>query len=453
MRTNRFYVAAVFAAACALPPGCSEAPHGSARHEGHEEDEGHGADEGHEGHGHEEEEGGDLAMSIKEILAARCEHDMLALDCDECRYEVGVVKVDPSLLAAGKDGGAGLIGTTRASTRELPIVIEAVGEVGLNENAVAHIAPRTSGSVAAVKVGIGAKVERGDPLLEVDSLELGQATAAYMKHHTMTGLARKNYERERSLMERNISPEKELIEAQMAYEQSRAELMAAEHSLEVLGLPRSDIARLAQPGTRPLGRLTVRAPFPGTITRRHATIGELVGPESDVLVLADLSTVWVWAGIYEHDIAALLDATGRGRVRVEIRVHALPERLFKGALDYVGAVLEETTRTVRVRASIPNKDGALKPGMFCKVRVLLASGEKTIALPKSAVSSDEGVSFVFKHLKDDYYVRRKVRTGRDAGDWVATVGGVEPGELVVTRGAFVLKSDVLRSKMGAGCAD
>ena len=220
----------------------------------------------------------------------------------------------------------------------------------------------------------------------------------------------------------------------------------------MLGLSKDEVSRLALRGD-PLGRLVVRAPFSGTITERRAAVGELVGPESDVFVLADLTTVWVWAGIYEHDIAALLEATARGDVPVEIRAHALPGRVFKGKLDYVASVLDETTRTVRVRASIPGEGGALKPGMFCKVRVLLSSGGKAIVLPKEAVLGDEGASFVFKHLKDDYYFRRAVKRGRQFGDWVEILEGVAPDEVVVVRGAFMLKSDVLRSKMGAGCAD
>jgi cobalt-zinc-cadmium efflux system membrane fusion protein len=435
----------VFAAVCGL--ACSVDRHDD---EGVHEGEGHG---GHEGHGeHGEEEGGDLAMSAAEILAAECEHGRPTHQCAECRYEVGVVKLDPSLLRGSGDGEQGIVGRMRATARALPHVIEAVGEVGLDENTVAHIAPRIPGTIAAVRADIGSKVREGTPLFEIDSVELGQATTAYMKSGTMTALARKNYEREKALVQRKISSEKELIDAQISYEQSRAELMAAEQGLQALGLSKDEIARLAGRSV-PLCRLVVRAPFAGTITARHAAVGELAGPESDVFVLADLATVWVWAGIYEHDIAALVKATARGSVPVEIRAHAFPDRVFKGKLDYVAAALDETTRTVRVRASIPSQNGALKPGMFCKVRALLSPGEKAVALPHEAVLSDEGVSFVFKLLKDDYYYRRAVTTGRQFGDWVEIVEGVAPGEVIVARGAFVLKSDVLRSKMGAGCAD
>jgi cobalt-zinc-cadmium efflux system membrane fusion protein len=83
----------------------------------------------------------------------------------------------------------------------------------------------------------------------------------------------------------------------------------------------------------------------------------------------------------------------------------------------------------------------------------VAQGREAIAIPKVALLSDEGNDFVFKHLKDDYYVRRPVKKGREFDDSVEVVDGLKVGETIISDGSFLLKSDVLRSKMGAGCAD
>ena len=91
--------------------------------------------------------------------------------------------------------------------------------------------------------------------------------------------------------------------------------------------------------------------------------------------------------------------------------------------------------------------------MFATVRVMLPGDELALTLPREAVLEDEGRSFVFVHHHDDYYVRRPVTTGRAWGDRVEIAGGLQGDETVVAEGAFLLKSDVLRSKMGAGCAD
>jgi cobalt-zinc-cadmium efflux system membrane fusion protein len=91
--------------------------------------------------------------------------------------------------------------------------------------------------------------------------------------------------------------------------------------------------------------------------------------------------------------------------------------------------------------------------MFVTVNVLLSGGDETAAVPRTAVLEDEGRAFVFVHHHDDYYVRRPVETGRTWPDWTEIVAGLAGGETIVADGSFLMKSDVLRSKMGAGCAD
>jgi cobalt-zinc-cadmium efflux system membrane fusion protein len=103
--------------------------------------------------------------------------------------------------------------------------------------------------------------------------------------------------------------------------------------------------------------------------------------------------------------------------------------------------------------AVDNPQGRLLAGMFAAVQVLLPGDETTLALPRDAVLEDEGRAFVFVHHHDDYYVRRPVTPGRVWGDRIEVVAGLSGGETVVAEGSFLLKSDVLRSKMGAGCAD
>jgi cobalt-zinc-cadmium efflux system membrane fusion protein len=91
--------------------------------------------------------------------------------------------------------------------------------------------------------------------------------------------------------------------------------------------------------------------------------------------------------------------------------------------------------------------------MFAAVQLYLPGDVEALALPRSAVLSDEGRTFVFVHRQGDFFIRRPVETGRSSLDWVEVTKGLTGGETVATDGAFLLKSDVLRSKMGAGCAD
>jgi cobalt-zinc-cadmium efflux system membrane fusion protein len=122
-------------------------------------------------------------------------------------------------------------------------------------------------------------------------------------------------------------------------------------------------------------------------------------------------------------------------------------------VDIVSGTVSEETRTARARIVLGNPGGSLRPGMFVKVRLLLPGGKNVLAVPKVAVLADEGRPFVFVHKEGDYWVRRPVTLGERSGDAVEIREGLNPGQTIIADGSFLLKSDVLRKKMGAGCAD
>ena len=406
----------------------------------------------HDGHGH-----GPAAApsaSIEERVSANCECGVPTYLCDECRYEVGVVKLEPSLMKRA-DGG-GLVRTQTVARTRVFVSLPTTGEVALNENATVHISPRISGIIAFVSVDVGARIKAGDTLLALASVELGRAWADYERNRTLSDLTEKVFERETKLREQNVSSEQDLIEAQMTFEQHRTDLKASELLLHVLGLTEEDMATMREPAHGAgSGRLFVRAPMAGTIIEKHAVPGEMAEAGKELMLLSDLSTVWVWANVHSRDLERLLAAEKRGPVAAEITVSAFPDRQFKGVLDYVGATMDEQTRTVKVRVTVENVDLALRPGMFCEATIALGNGqaEEALAVPQAAVLSDAGQSFVFKYWRDDFFVRQDVLRGREFFGMVEVVEGVQAGDVVATEGAFLLKSDVLREKMGAGCAD
>ena len=428
----------------------------------HMEEGDHAVENGHAGHDHEHQaehdghEAGhgasDLTKSIDEIISINCEHGMPAYKCRECSYEVGVVKIDPSLFDDSSDSQEALMKKVKVRREKVDTLMLVTGEVLLNKNAASCITPRVPGIVRSVNVDIGSEVEADDILFEIDSVELGYALSDYQKYRAMAELSRKNFERERSLYARKISSESDMIHAQMAYEQYQAELKAVEQKLRMFGLLDAAAPETGVPDIHD-GLFPVRAPFDGTIIEKHAVRGELVGPDNKVMLLADLTTLWVWADIYEQDLANLLESKEKGDIPVEVGVRAFPGRVFTGEIDYIGATMDESTRTVKVRATVDNRERLLRPGMFCEIRILPILEGEALTIPEKALFSDEGRDFVFKHLRDDSYIRRAVERGRKFHDRVEILNGLEPGEMIVADGAFLMKSDVLRWKMGAGCAD
>jgi cobalt-zinc-cadmium efflux system membrane fusion protein len=392
-------------------------------------------------------------LTIAEVLAARCSHG-LTIECAECRYEVGVVKVDASLLAPAGSASTSLVQTIRVARQRVATSVRLTGELAVNETAAVHVSPRIPGIIRSVPVDIGARVKPEEVLFTLDSVELGAALGDYEKNLALTALAEKTFRREQDLHAQKAGSGADVIEAQTRHEEIRAALKASEQKLLVLGLSAADIAAIAPADRASLGApLAVRAPIGGTIIEKHAVRGELVEPGKDVMLLADLDTVWAWGGIYERDLAGVLTRMAAGGVPVAVTVPAFPDHVFTGQLNHISGVMDEATRTVKVRTVIDNRDHRLRPGMFCEVRLLMTSDEEVLAVPKAAVLSDEGVDFVFKHMQGDYYLRQNITRGRTFDDAVEVLAGVEPGITIVTEGAFLLKSDVLRSKMGAGCAD
>ncbi|MEI6969992.1 MAG: efflux RND transporter periplasmic adaptor subunit [bacterium] len=392
-------------------------------------------------------------LTAEQVMQAKCPHG-LTIECAECRYEVGVVKVDPSLTKQAEGSGAGLVTTMQVAKRNMTTAVDITGEIRMNENTAVHVSPRIPGIIRAVNVDIGAEVGKDDVLFTVDSVELAQALSDYERNVTLAELSGRMFQREKSLYEQKVASESDMIEAQMRFEEHQAARKASEQQLHVFGLSASDIAALNPTNhSSPSGALAVRAPMSGTVIEKHAVVGELVEPGKDVMIVTDLNSVWMWGGVYERDLGLLLKRNLAEGVPVEISVPAFPGTIFHGRMNHMGSVMDEATRTVPVRTVIDNSDRRLRPGMFCQARIVVNTDEEVLAIPKVALLSDEGVDFVFTHMKDDYFLRRNVTKGREFVDGVEILKGLTPGETIVTEGAFPLKSDVLRSKMGAGCAD
>lgn len=409
------------------------------------EDDGHGH---HDGHGHAA-----APKTVDELFTVKCEHDILQYTCEECRYELGLVKIDPALVRS-PENPRGIILFAPVRKRVAQTLLPMNGEVALNASALTHVSPRVPGTVRAIRADLGRQVKQGDVLFEIESPELGLAVGAYRKNKALAALALKNLEREKALAAQKLSPEADVVEAQMKYDEYRIELESAANALHVMGLDDAAVAALTADGTTGRGvRLPILAPQGGTVIEKHLDPGETVEPGKDVLTIADLSTVWVWISVYERDLARLLSETKKGPVGVRVSTLAFPDATFSGTIDLVGAVVDEEDRTVKVRATLKNPEALLRPGMFCEAHAVFDTNEQVVAVPKGALTADEGTSFVFRQIRDGFVLRTDVSVGRTFADSVEITDGLAEGVMIVTEGAFVCKSDVLRAKMGAGCAD
>ena len=189
----------------------------------------------------------------------------------------------------------------------------------------------------------------------------------------------------------------------------------------------------------------VYAPLDGTIISKDVVLLERVGPERQILSIADLSQVWVTTDVYEEHLAKLGNLEQR---TIFLRSNAWPGKRFEARIFYTGDVVNEVSRTVSMRAVADNAEGLLKPGMFVNVEFPNVKREDVVQAPESAIQEHEGQAFVFVEVGEGRFARRDVTLGQRTSGAVEIAAGAQPGEVVVTRGGFALKSKMLAELLG-----
>ncbi len=384
---------------------------------------------------------------IDAIFSMKCEHDVRIVDCDECRYEVGVVKVAPSVCEA-------LIKTEVASLRNLSERLSLTGQIELDQTRLFEVASAGKGRVIRIEKMLGEKVKAGDILAVVHSAELGQAKAEYLETQARLELAQATYAREEGLYKKQIASQDDYLKAQNELRSAEACLAADEKNLNLFGMDTEQIAAINnEKKNGHFAQLVLRATADGTIIEQNITVGKLVDTTDSLYTVADLSNLWVWCDLYEKNLAQMHKLLAADTpVKATLRVVAFEDTRFEGIVDLITSKLNIETRTMRMRLQVANADRMLKPGMFADVSIPTGKAVSALVVPKTAIMTDEGRTFLFRHLKDDFWLRRDVLTGKEIDGYVQIVSGLAENAQVVTKGAFMFKSDVLREKMGAGCA-
>ncbi len=400
---------------------------------------------------HGQEEGGNEAgesMSMDELRRTSCEHNVPIIDCDECRYEAGVAKISPQTAEGLVETWS--VRTESQATQRLTLT----GEVQLDLTRVAQIASAGAGRVEEVRRNLGEKVAADDVVAVVQSSEFGQAQASFLEARSRLDLARRTFDREKQLHESKISSQADYLTARSELASAEASVAAARKHLQLFGWNGERIESLVSADSdAAFGQLAITSPIAGTVIEQNVVRGQLVETRDMLYRVADLSRVWVWCDLYESDLAVLHEriASGAG-VQAELHAGAFPQTAFHGTLDLIGSEVDRQTRMLKVRVIVDNPDGRLKPGMFVRVVLGLGGEQAVVRVPASSVLSDAGRHFVFTRLTDELWARRDVTVGSAQDGFVEVLQGLSDGDVVASRGAFMFKSEILKEKMGAGCA-
>nr|ABB79937.1 membrane fusion protein [uncultured bacterium pES01019D12] len=293
--------------------------------------------------------------------------------------------------------------TSKAERRSLWRKVEATGYIDYDESRLSQINVRTEGWVQRLLVETeGERVSKGQLLFEFYSPQLVNAQKEY------TQAKRRN---------------------------DRRLLVAAEKKLLALGMTPAGITRLSKSG-KVSDTVQVLAPQDGIITRLNVQEGIFIKPATEVMSLADLSSVWLQAGVFEAQAEWVAEAQS-----AEARLNYMPGEVFNGRVDYVYPVLDPVTRTLQVRLRFDNPGERMKPNMYARVTIFGKSHPGALSIPREALIRGARFDRVVVSLGDGSYVVREVISGIESGEWVEIVSGLEAGDEVVTSAQFLIDSE------------
>jgi cobalt-zinc-cadmium efflux system membrane fusion protein len=364
-------------------------------------------------------------------------------------------------------------------------VVEAVaapGEIGYDPTRVANLSAPVAGKVWQVFREVGEPVKKGDVLALVDAAEVGRAKGELLKALALLDVRTKALARLRGLSQQGATSEARLLEAEAEAAEVQLRVVGAQQALLNLGLPVAveklrglapeelgrriqflglpeAIVKTLDPQTTTANLVPVAAPQGGVVVARKVVAGEQADAARVLFVVADTQRMWLTLQVRQEDAGLVRPGDTAARTPGQ-RVRFLPagaDREVTGEVAWVSTAIDEKTRTVQVRADLPNPDGQLRAGAFGAGRIILRAEPKAVVVPAEAVQWEGDCHVVFVRDKDfdkpgafKVFHTRTVRPGATDGGVIEVIAGVLPGELVVTRGSGVLRSELLKNSLGEG---
>ncbi len=347
----------------------------------------------------------------------------------------GPIELSPEAVTA-----AG-IQYAQVTQRAAVIPLKATGTIEANQQRMQEVTPMVGGRVERVYAAAGDRVRGGTVLAVLSSPEIAELHGKEIEARARLNLAQSNLRRLRKLSELGAAAGKDILAAEAEATTAQAEIDHIRGSLASLG---SD----ERVSDHSISSVALRAPISGTITQRHVNAGAGVQAGASLFSIADLSTVWVVANVPESQVNVLRVGTP-----AEVRSAALGESIAHGRVTYIDPALNEETRTGRVRLEVVNPKEQLKIGTFVEVgfqgAATAAAGVTEVVVPAEAIQTVEGKTVVFlPGTKAGQFVSREVQVGEQTDGFRKVGSGVSAGDRVVTKGSFVLKTQMLKGEMG-----
>ncbi len=377
------------------------------------------------------------------------EHDVWESECGICHPEL-IANLEPGQglkirLASPESAAKAGVETSVAAKGSSLGGLVVLSRLSYDQNRLARITPLAAGVVRDVSADVGDSVSRGQVLVEIDSQEIARTKSDYLSSLADEALKELVFNREKDLLAKSITSQQEYDEASAEYQMATNATKTRRQQLLNYGLTEGQVQEVAETSSSS-SRLPILAPFSGTLVERDAVIGEAVEVGDMLFTLADLSSMWLELSIPEDRLSSVEVGDP-----VEATFDALPGTSVSGQLIWLASSIDEQSRMIKARAVIRNRGSSLKHGMFGQVRILPKRNLSGLRVPGQALHRVDGIPVVFVKLQDDLYEIRRVALGGNTRGSVEILEGILPQEEVVVAHSFTMKSEFLKSRLGAGC--
>ncbi|HUI58957.1 MAG TPA: efflux RND transporter periplasmic adaptor subunit [Steroidobacteraceae bacterium] len=308
------------------------------------------------------------------------------------------------------------------------------GRIALDSDTATQVFSPYSGRVTRLIAGIGEHVRRGAPLFSIEASEFAQTQSDLLNAVSQLRLARIGEERRHAAFDSKGGSLQDWQQAQADLAAAQTAVDSVRNRLRIFGQSDEQIAALEH-ARAPDPVTFVSAPIDGVVTDRQVGPGQYLqaGGTTPVYTIGNLTTVWLVADVREID--APLIEVGQD---VEVRVLALPGKVFRAKLTAVGSAVDPVTHRVPVRATLDNADGKLKPQMFASFSIITSGESQSLAVPEEAVVREGDAARVWVLQRNNDLALRAIRTGRISNGMVEVLEGLHAGERIVTRGSLFI---------------
>jgi multidrug efflux pump subunit AcrA (membrane-fusion protein) len=342
-------------------------------------------------------------------------------------------------------------------TEQLPRELTVAGQVQMDEEHTSHLGTIADGRITSVDVLPGVAVKTGQHLGDLHSHmvhetvgALAQAFAEVDRQRSAVAFATQAQQRYHHLYSIQASSLEESQRSDQDLFQSKKMLVDAETTVH---MEREHLSELLQVEPESLTQnnlydkelIPIRSPIDGVVIARNVTVGQVVATGFEAFVVSNLHTVWVTASVNEKDLPLV-----RVGVPAEVVSQGYPGQIFRGRVGMIGDLLDPQTRTVPVRIVVPNPGILLRPGMFASAHITESQTDAALFVPEEALQDINGMRVVFTTTDGTTFKARTVNIGTRSQGKVQIIDGLGPQDHIVVKGAFMVKSEMLKGTMGEG---